>query len=92
MTSGSLVATLDTDILLFPTLGHHPAQAHRLSRLVPITTSAGNGASGSGAWSLSFNVDGSLAGRTMRYEIELDDPAAVGGVSLTNTLELTFGP
>lgn len=91
-TNGRLIATLDTDIVLFPTLGQHPARAHRLARLVPIVTSAGNGASGSGTWSLAFNADTSLAGRTMRYEVELDDPAAVGGVARSNTLELVFGP
>lgn len=46
---------------------------------------------GSGTWSLSFPVDASVAGLVFRYVVEIDDPAAAGGIAKSNALYLRFG-
>ena len=72
-------------------IGH--VRQGRFTRYIDMTTSGyAYDPPGSGAWSSFFTVPTEFAGRTYRYEVFVEDPAAAGGAARSNALFLAYGP
>ncbi len=91
--AGVLTAAFAPDAApAFPGTGMQEAQRMRITSTVAFTTSGSAAVPGSGAWTLPFTVPGYVAGRTVHYLVEIQDPLAPAGSVRTNALRITYGP
>jgi len=76
-----------------PANGRPGAARHEpLVKVIAFTTSGQPGdAAGSGRWTLPFQVPSYVAGSTVRYEVEIDDPQAPLGLATSNRLYISYG-
>lgn len=59
---------------------------------LPFVLGGPAGEPGVGSWSFPYTVPASFGTQTRRYEAEILDPAAPGGVARSNAMVVTYGP